>query len=52
MLSPATGVTVNEVPVPPGSGVVEPGAEFEQVSTAVYWLMLETEPVAIASVRV
>ena len=52
MLSPVWGVTVNEVPVPPGSGVVAPGAELVQLSTAVYIPIVETEPGAIASVRV
>ena len=52
MTSPANGVTVNDVPVPEGSAVVDPAFEFEQLMLAAYWAMVLVLPAAIASLKV
>ena len=50
--SPKAGVTLNEVPVPLGSVVLEPLFVLEHEIELRYTLIAETEPAAMVSVRV
>ena len=52
MLSPLPGVRENEVPVPLGRVVVAPAVLFEHEIELAYAPIADTEPPAIASVRV